>query len=89
MADEDGTFDSEDLEKLFASPRLIYRVTESVADETQQETSLYTIPSIEDRLWLAQVLTVGDHTVSKERIGLDAKLLKALLPHLLRIVEGG
>lgn len=88
MAQDDGTFDNEDIENLFANPRLIYRVTESVADEMHQETSLYTFPTVEDKIWLAQVLSVGDHTISNERIGLDTKLLKALLPHLQKIVEG-
>lgn len=88
MASEDGTFDNEDIENLFANPRLIYRVTESVADEMQQETSLYSIPAVEDRYWLTQVLSVGDHTISIQRIDLDVKLLRAILPHLQKIVEG-
>lgn len=87
MAQDDGTFDNEDIENLFANPRLIYRVTESVADEMQEETSLYSIPAVEDRYWLTQVLSVGDHTISIQRIDLDTKLIKRLLPHLQRSLK--
>ncbi len=87
MADEDGTFDGEDIEKLFSTQRLIYRITEFLPEDLSQETSIYTLTAEEDRFSLAQVVSLGDHTVCDQRIILDTKLIKRLLPHLQRSLK--
>lgn len=80
--------DEPELSNSHPSPKLIYRVTSAFQGELIEETSLYRAPSSgEQRYWLDQILTLGDRVVPS-RTTLTPELVRRLVPHLERILDG-
>ena len=79
--------DEADFNKLYPTPKLLHRLTETLADGVQQETSLYQSPLDETVLWIEQVLFADDWE-ARHRLTLPLRLVAVFLPHLQRIVEG-